>query len=352
MSSIKDIIFNSDNGLNTLQCTFKEGIEGSEHKLWFKTKSEINPVLDVFLACTLIPSMKIGTPLKLDYDISSSLSNSVDKIQDIFSGWYSELKKIKVNTNGIRNVSTSGKNKEVACFFTGGVDSFYTLLKHNSEITKIVYVHGFDIWLQEVEFRKMISTRMHQIAKELGKELIEVETNILDFSYKICDWAGQYYGSALASVAILLSKNFGKVYIASSLNTEVLYARGSHPDLDCLWGTEDVEIIHDGCESTRLGKVKEISKSQVALNHLRVCLDRRLGLYNCSKCEKCIRTMISLYICGALNRSKTFDNNLNPKMFSDIKMTDNSLIFARENYSELEEGEIKTALKNKMDEHR
>lgn len=350
MAIIKNIELKSEDGFNIFQATF---CQDNEFQLWFRTKAEINPIADVFLSCTLVPCMKTGCSLNMNYEISPLLHNSIDKIQDVFSGWYTELKKIWVRPSNIRNADSIDKNKkEVACFFTGGVDSFYTLLKHNSEITKIIYVHGFDIWLQETEFREMISKRINQIAKELGKELIEVETNILDFSYKICDWAGQYYGSALASVALLLSKTIGKVYIASSLNTEVLYPRGSHPDLDYLWGTEEIEIIHDGCESTRLDKVKVISKNQIVLNHLRVCLDRRLGLYNCSKCEKCIRTMISLYIAGALDKSKTFENCLTPEMISSIKMTDNSLIFARENYNELENGEIKSALLNKMDEYK
>lgn len=338
-TEIVNMEIKSENGFNIFSANYI--YNDTDFKLWFKTKSEINPVADVFLACTLVPSMKIGNPVNVNYGISPLLSNSINNIQDILSRWYPELKKISINSN-IRNECEN--KKATACFFTGGVDSFYTLLKHNSEIDKIIYVHGFDLWLHEAGFREMVSKRINQIAKELNKEIIEVETNILDFSNKICDWAGQYYGSALSSVAILLSKVIGKIYIASSLNTDVLYPRGSHPSLDYLWGTNEIKIIHDGCESTRLKKVKEISKSEIAMRHLRVCLDRRHGLYNCSKCEKCIRTMLSLYIAGALDKSSTFEKNISPELFSNIKMTDNSLIFARENYNELPEGEIKEAL--------
>lgn len=349
MSEIRNILLQHKNGYTIFSADFQVDLEKTN--LWFRTKAVINPVPEVFLACTFIPAMKIGGSLRYDQHISPVLSNSLHKIQNILCSWYpDELKKIpfQILPNEER---ISQPQKKVACFFTGGVDSFYTLLKHKEEITTIVYVHGFDLWLHETEFREMTANRIREIAKQFGKELIEVETNLLYFSHKICDWASQYYGSALASVALLLSNTIGKIYIASSLNTEVLYPRGSHPDLDHLWNTEEIEIIHDGCESTRLNKVKVISKNEIALNNLRVCLDRRWGLYNCSKCEKCVRTMLSLYISGVLDQSKTFEHSLTPELILSLGMTNNSLIFARENYNELSDGELKEALKKKIDEY-
>ena len=35
----------------------------------------------------------------------------------------------------------------VACFFSGGLDSFHTHLKHREEVTHIIFVYGFDIAL-------------------------------------------------------------------------------------------------------------------------------------------------------------------------------------------------------------
>ncbi len=45
----------------------------------------------------------------------------------------------------------------IACFFSGGVDSFYTLLKHREEITHIIFVHGFDIALEDHSLRAQAS---------------------------------------------------------------------------------------------------------------------------------------------------------------------------------------------------
>lgn len=349
MSEIKNILLHNKNGYNIFSADFEHAQQKTN--LWFRTKVAINPIPEVFLACTFIPAMKIGESLQYDQHISPLLLDSLPKIQNILSNWYpDELKNIhfKISPN---EGHTPRAQKKVACFFSGGVDSFYTLLKHQEEISTIVYVHGFDLWLHETEFREMVGNRLRQIADELGKELIEVETNLLDFSHKICDWQQHYHGSALASVGLLLSKEIGKIYIPSSFHKDVLFPWASHPDLDKLWSTEGIEIIHDGCESTRLDKVRYISGHQIALDHLRVCLDRRAGLYNCSTCEKCIRTIISLHIAGALPQSKTFIRQLTKFMILNGNIRSKSaLLFALENYNHLQEDELRDALFVKINE--
>lgn len=351
MSAVANFDFQQKNGYNIFSADFEYKNENTT--LWYRTKAAINPHPNVFLACTLVPAMKIGEPMVFDGYISPLLLDSITPIMGILSKWYpSELKDIDFIGGDFPIESGVRENKKTACFFSGGVDSFYTLLKHQEEIDTIVYVHGFDLWLHETEFREMVSKRLQKIAAEMGKELIEVETNLLDFSHKICDWQTHYHGSALASVAMLLSGIIGKMYIPSSFHTNDLFPWASHPELDKLWSTEEVEIVHDGCEATRLDKVKDISAHQIALDHLRVCLDRRAGLYNCSTCEKCIRTMISLHIAGALEKSKTFVHQITKYMISNGNIRSKSaLIFAKENQEELQEEELKIALALKILEY-
>lgn len=350
MHSIKNILLKQSDGYNTFSADFLDNDKNSCENIWFKTPHKINAVRDIFLVSTLIPCMKMNSDLNIDGSIDFELLTSLRLIQAKFNNWFKDLNIINVKNASFNNsIQYDISQKSVACFFTGGVDSFYTLLKNNNEITKIVYVHGFDIWLQEKEFRQMVSKRLHELAHELGKELIEVETNLLDFSYKICDWEKHYHGAALASIALLLSKTIRKIYIPSSFSYESLIPWGTHPELDYLWSTEEIEIVHDGCELNRLEKVRYISKYQSVMDHLRVCLDRSSGKYNCSRCEKCIRTMTSLYICGTLSLSKSFDNYLTPDMISNMDISKSYLkVFSKENYDQLMEGDIKEALKNKI----
>jgi hypothetical protein len=194
-------------------------------------------------------------------------------------------------------------------FFSAGVDSFYTVLKHRDEITKLIFVHGFDLKLDATALRAKVVKSIRAAAAELKKPLIEVETNIRELlgPYVLWDLA---HGAAMASVALLLSPQFHKVYFAATHTYSELIPLGSHPLLDPLWGTENLAIVHDGCEATRVVKVARIAESETALRYLRVCWKNTNGAYNCGRCEKCLRTMIALRLAGKLEQCATFDRPL------------------------------------------
>src|SRR5262249_10973275 len=90
------------------------------------------------------------------------------------------------------------------------------------------------------------------------------------------------------------------------------------------WSSETTELVHDGCEATRIEKARRIATSPVALSSLRVCWENRDGAYNCGRCEKCLRTMINLLVVGALDRCSTFDCSLDPVRVAGLEMTDNN----------------------------
>lgn len=320
------------------------------YNLWYKSNVEINKSPEIFLTASIIPAMWMNEDITVHGKVSNKLYNNFDKIQNIMCGWYPESHKISVNTQ-LSDFKHTDSGRGIACFFTGGVDSFYTLLKRIHEIDTIIYVHGFDAWLHETEYLSMVSKRLNMVAKEMNKKIIEVESNIHPFGDKYVNWGFHYFGSALASVAMLLSKNIKKVYIASGKDYKNLIPCGSHPDLDYLWSTENVELVHDGCESTRMEKIKSILNNKSVMNHLRVCFDRTNGLYNCSVCEKCLRTMITLHSLGCLDQCKTFEK-LDTSLISNIRIEKNTLLYSIENYNELPDGEIKYSVKIAIDNYK
>lgn len=70
-----------------------------------------------------------------------------------------------------------GAGDRVAAFFSGGVDSFYAALTRREEISDLIFLHGFDISLDQADARRRVSTAVREVAAELGKNLIEVETD-------------------------------------------------------------------------------------------------------------------------------------------------------------------------------
>ena len=79
-----------------------------------------------------------------------------------------------------------------------------------------------------------------------------------------------------------------------------------------------------------------LSKSQLALDNLRVCWRNRPVKFNCGVCEKCIRTMVNLEISGVLDKCKTFNRKLTLSMVANTtadKLTHR--INMQENYDAL-----------------
>src|SRR5690606_5548103 len=65
-----------------------------------------------------------------------------------------------------------------AAFFSGGVDSFFTLLKGRDELTDLIYIHGFDVRLDDWPRRRAISDMGNAVAAHMGMRFVEVESNL------------------------------------------------------------------------------------------------------------------------------------------------------------------------------
>jgi hypothetical protein len=304
-------------------------------ELYFKaSEGPLSTGIEPFVAAALLPAMKLGVPLHLQSGASPKLLAGVNEIQNIFHSWLPDLTRISIQA-GNSPTPPGASAHRAASFFSGGVDSFYTVLKHRDEIDKFILVHGFDFHLKDLGVRDRVSGAMHAAARELGKSVIEVETNVQQFSDQFLPW-DFYHGAALGSVALLLSTLFGRIYIPSSHTYADTFPWGSHPLVDPLWGVEDLAIVHDGCESKRIDKVRYISTSETALKYLRVCYQNRAPewkeAYNCGQCEKCLRTKINLYAVGSLDRCATLEHSLDLQHIASMPLdNENTAAFVREN---------------------
>jgi len=274
------------------------------HRVAFRATSRVDAGGDSLLALLLQPAMTVGGPLDLGQEpVSAKLLSEAEQIQAIWSTWRPKLHHVQVVAPALEDGPAPGPG--VACFFSGGVDSFYTLLRHRDEITHLLLIHGFDLELEDRDLRERVSEMVTAVAADLGKHVVEVETDVRMFSDRHVGW-GDYHGAAFASVALLFQAQFRRVFLAASHTYNDLFPWGSHPLVDPLWSTERTELVHDAAEVTRSEKVAALAQSQLALDWLRVCWRNPGGAYNCGRCEKCLRTMIALKIAGALERAKTF----------------------------------------------
>jgi len=292
------------------------------HAVYFRSEDAVlEERSEALAAAGILPAMKAGLDLKLDMNFDSVFADNLQKVQELYNQWNNSYRCVRVFSEESACVSERKEGKRVGLFFSGGVDSFFSLLKHQDEVTDLIFVHGFDISVTDGETAQRAEESIRQVGTKFGKRVMVVETNLRLMLDEYVEWGARGHGAAMAAVAHLLGGDFKRFYIAASDSGKYLSPWGSHPDLDPLWSRSGLEFVHDGCDTTRTEKLRRISTSDIALQNLRVCWKNRSGLLNCGRCEKCIRTMIGLKIASALDRCAVFSKPLRLWRVCGIKIS-------------------------------
>jgi hypothetical protein len=274
---------------------------------------------EAMAAATLLPAMRADRPLAVDGAISPRLCFNLPRIRDIFHCWWPEFRRVALTLQPAADVSDR-RGTGAATFFSGGVDSFYSLLKYRSgafslpvPLTHLIFFRGVETRLERTRGIDGTEQWMRDIASEAGVGFVTGETNVrtsLQSPEDRVHWERHYHGSALAAVALPLSPAFAFVCIPSAFSYRRLIAHGSTPLVDEMYSTEALQIVHDGSEVSRPEKVARILEwhGDLVLRRLRVCIRNRGGAYNCGHCYKCVRTAIPLHVLGVWDRATTFRN--------------------------------------------
>jgi hypothetical protein len=303
-----------------------------------------------FAAALLLPSMKQGEDLIIEGSISKQLYEGMHAIMNEVLRWDIGLRPIRIKAAAL--VADPPRPERSASFFSGGVDSFYTYLKHTTDpveadrIDSFILVNGFDIKERNTQLWNNAMTSIQAVAQAGRVELMVVRSNIQSLVEPILLW-DYSHGGCLAAVGLFLSGAFHQIYIPSTHSVAEQIPWGSNLALDRNWSTESTTFIHDGTEATRLEKVSsQIARSPLALEHLRVCFANEKEAYNCGRCDKCLRTMINLYIAGVLEKSKTFPHYIDPGLVAATPTIpgEHGGIFHSENLQALEERNMRPEL--------
>ena len=195
--------------------------------------------------------------------------------------------------------------------FTGGVDSFYSLLQYPGQIDRLIYAHGYDMPLDDLPRFEAYRKSLAAIAALTGKPAIIIRTNLHNHSlFRSVSWY-KTHGSALAALGLLLSRQIGSLIIPPSYASTRLRPWGSHPETDPLFSTAQCRLLHHSTELSRLERIQAIAEHHLVQQHLRVCfgLDQKNLIGNCSTCEKCVMTMVALAGTGYFQYCKTFSHS-------------------------------------------
>jgi hypothetical protein len=286
---------------------------GAPREVWFRfsgVEQAPTSAAEALTVALLAPCMYAAEHLKVYGALSWTLARNLESAQDVLTAWYPRLTAINVLASqftrvwrGIRRGTGS------ACCFTAGVNSWYSLLKHDARVSHLLLVRGFDRSLASDTAWQTHRARIARVANRLEKRLVTCETNLRDVIDPMrgaaAFWDEYLQGSALAAVGLLLQREVGELIVPAVHTYQRLQPWGSSPLLDPLWSSDRLTVAHDGCEASRAEKVAYLATSEAALETLHVCEEQDV---NCGTCEKCVATQMSLRNAGALERAATFPN--------------------------------------------
>ena len=153
-------------------------VDGAEQVVYFATQDcALRPSDEALVSTSLLPCMVAGCDYPRQLELDPQFIGALPLIQDMYRMWMPQLRMVEIPAQATPAAPATERGTKVGAFFSGGVDSFYTLLKHQEEITHVCFVHGMDILLDNVDFRLEVARRIRGMARDFGKEVIEIETN-------------------------------------------------------------------------------------------------------------------------------------------------------------------------------
>lgn len=282
--------------------------------LWFdlpvRDDNDVSTTGEPWLAALLPVAATLHEPLRLPLPVDARLLENLRELLRIWTAWYPSLAMVPIEAEPC---DAPPRGRTMA-FFSGGVDSFFTALRHGAgdgtprteRIDDLVFVHGFDIRLANERALGNVLPVLERAADALGKPLLTVTTNLRETVFGATDWNQLSHGAALAAVALAMGPRYSTALVPSSAGYRDLRFWGSHPLTDPLFTSSRTRIVHDGPAFMRAEKTEYVAQSDIALGALRVCWRSDDG-WNCQACNNCYRTMLTLEALGVLDRSATFD---------------------------------------------
>lgn len=274
---------------------------------------------DSALTAMLAAAMTAQKPLHLEGPVSARLIWHINNtVLPVMEKQIPFLKPVPVTVAEVRS-AWEGAGTGILTGFSCGVDSLSAVQDHfldktkpaEERVTHLLFSHvghhgtGHDV--HEIADKR--GARVREAAQALGLPLVRVYSNTPEFYTK-------RYDDRLAWISLLTLRNSSvplllqngiRRYLAGSSHPWATIGVGpthdmtkADPILLPALGTERTELVPVGTEYTRVEKTRRIADMELALEFLDVCIME--GGHNCTRCEKCLRTALTLDLIGSLER--------------------------------------------------
>lgn len=215
------------------------------------------------------------------------------------------------------NVLTD-ESENTSLFFTGGLDATSALTEVKDSKPLLINIWGGDVFLNDYSTHDALDKYMNELCKEMGNSYCFLKSNcrtlikegsldahIRQFvrrSYYHGYWASVGHIVVMTAVIapLLYMKKINRHYIGSTYKEKSGGFDGNSEMMACairFFGCENVLIDSDLTRNDKARKVVEFKRKSGLPIKLNVCWYRKDGI-NCSKCEKCCRTMMNIILGG------------------------------------------------------
>ena len=303
-----------------------------------------NEISDPFVVAMLIPALMSGQDINVKGSISEMLQYHLENSLIFILSKVFNKKPIKIISES--TITIEYDSKAVVTGFSGGVDSFATVLQHTSnncpELLKLTHLALFNVGAygnDELRTQKIFledAQRAKKFADEMDLPLVLLNSNISK-AYEVNEIThGFSPRSSLCIMAGILSlqKLFNIYLIASGYTiNKIKLDKWNQANYESLLAsylsTSSTKIIIANEDLTRAEKIKYIADNEIVQKFLHVCpadiLNEKSKIKfikdtypNCSECFKCLRTLVIIDILGKLN---DFTDSFNIKKYEDQKVS-------------------------------
>jgi hypothetical protein len=295
-------------------------------------------VADAFVVGMLIPAILSGQNIKINAPMSEKIYYNLCHTVIYALSRAFNLPAIKVMQKELIKANYHPESVGTGCSL--GIDSFSTIIEHTADNCPPSYKLTHLTFFNTGAYGEKNSQKAHnsylnnlkmvkEFANEIKLPLVSIETNLPQF-YDKCNIDFNQTGLLRNMSVVLTLQKLFKRYIYSS-GYPLYKTQLSKTDLATMetfllpsLSSESTELVVGQPNLSRTEKAKMICDNNFVQNYLYVCCqdlvvnnDMHCGPWinlnknkkrNCSHCDKCLRTILTLDILGKLEKfDKVFD---------------------------------------------
>lgn len=271
-------------------------------------------ILAVPFVCNILPICWITDTVLRVSELDKAFFESIPEFKAGYENMYPNVQfKGRLEVQKITE-NAPEKSGRSAAFFSGGVDSWCTLLRHMEEKPDLITIWGSDVRWDNPEGWEVLHSGLKKSAEQFELPLITVRSTFRRAIYEDCLtwtyekqlkdnwWHGVQHGIAIIAHAAPCNyvRGCSTLYIAASLCEEDKDAKiASYPTIDNHVRFADCEVYHDAFinRQEKINEIKAYCENNQTKIDMHVCWESTTGK-NCCSCEKCYRTIAGLVAAG------------------------------------------------------